>query len=104
MSLVNPERNDPTEWVHDVVSQNMRDSVKASEADNVVSNKKTDDEISPSTVTPSHSEGLLRWAQRCFAAAQHDNSATPTASPGCHPERSEGSVALGVEMLRSGSA
>ena len=33
MSLVNPERNSPTEWVQYVVEQNMRASVKASEAD-----------------------------------------------------------------------
>ncbi len=37
-------------------------------ADNAVSKNKTDDEISPSTVTLSAAKGLSRWAERCFAA------------------------------------
>ena len=32
--------------------------------------------------------------------AQHDRAVTPATSPNCHPERSEGSVAIGREMLR----
>jgi len=45
--------------------------------DNAVSKNTTDDEISPSTVTPfgyasgqalSEAKGLSRWASRCFAA------------------------------------
>jgi hypothetical protein len=31
--------------------------------------------------------------------AQHDSIVTLAAFPGCHPERSEGSVAIGKEML-----
>src|SRR5713101_4345104 len=81
-------------------------------ADNAVSINTTDDGIGPSTVILSpfaslrvnSAKGLSRWASRCFAAAQHDRMFTPAASHGRHPERSEGSVALGLEMLRCGSA
>jgi hypothetical protein len=65
-----------------------------------VSKNNTDDEIDPATVTLSEARGLSRPAQRCFAAAQHGNAATPAASPGVTLSRSEGSVALGDEMLR----
>ena len=34
------------------------------------------------SVMLSRSEGLLRCAWRCFAAAQHDTATTPAASPG----------------------
>jgi len=52
----------------------------------------------PHSVTLSAAKGLSRWVARCFAAAQHDKMVTPAASHGCHPERSEGPVALGSEM------
>jgi hypothetical protein len=46
---------------------------------------KKDDEIGPSTVTLSpfaeftlsEANGLSRWAERCFAAAQHDSVGGP---------------------------
>src|SRR5438034_3627349 len=41
----------------------------------------------------SAAKGLSRWAARCFAAL------SMTVVP-CHPERSEGSVWMGLEMLR----
>jgi hypothetical protein len=72
---------------------------KPARADHAVSKNKTDDEIGSSTVTLSEAKGLSRWAARCFAAAQHDGIDMHTAFS-CHPERSEGSVALGREMLR----
>jgi len=55
-----------------------------------------------------HKDGSIRAeiyrASRCFAAAQHDRMGTPAASHGCHPEPQRRSVALGIEMLRCGSA
>src|SRR5439155_4665165 len=44
-------------------------------------------------VTLSVAKGLSGWASRCFAAL------SMTGCP-CHPERSEGSVPLGLGMLR----
>ena len=44
-------------------------------------------------VTLSEAKGLSHWTARCFAAL------SMTGSP-CHPERSEGPLSMGSEMLR----
>src|SRR5437667_6210274 len=49
----------------------------------------------------SAAKGLSRWAARCFAelTLSGANVLSMTVVP-CHPERSEGSVWMGLEMLR----
>jgi hypothetical protein len=69
-------------------------------ADDADSKNKTDDEIVPSTVTLSAAKGLARWASRCFAALSMTASSRLLPPTSVTLSRSEGSVPLGVEMLR----
>ncbi len=68
------------------------------------------------SLSVNSAKGLSRWAERCFAALSMTRLSlllfppivTPATSPDCHPEHirsaqcklSEGSLAMGNEMLR----